>query len=811
MIKIISRTFSYSLSVVLLVTMIGCSRNDAANDTGSSGAAGRESVLIGQFTESLDNKAFVQTSALSLPVLSGYLPNIENVTIIDELVYFTSTANVASDSLEHKTRIFSLDISNRDNPVLVELSGYTVPPPPPDTEAGGVHITTMHIGSDGTHLWVAEAGRFVDFDFPPSFDVDNAEPDEIWEYTRLLESYQTIRKLDSTGAEVLKVDISELSRAHDWVGIAAFNVDADGNVFIGSGHRMYALNANGESLFTLDTSGFVNHGGMIRLQDGSVALTSHTMTGTIELQMIDTANKTWGDTLVLPSDTLTIFPGNEEGTIFCNSRTALYVVELATGDYAQLLRWSDIDLATTELTNFTFVGDEHIMFTYNDYRYTSSAEYSVVTMIMSYSLAELSELPEVVTLTIARAGTDSFATNAIRHFNRTNTKYRIELIDYVDVRGDISGLAILEGRNQLILDIISGSVPDIIALDINMFEELVSSGIFENLYEYIDNDPQLNRSDLMEDVFGKLEVDGALYHIFPFFGVSTISGSSDVLGSNPRWDFAAFRNVIETNPQAAFPMGKFWSFDEYLFSILSIEDLVNWETGTTYFDRDDFSEILKWVKDNYSEDVLVEIDPIFGWFFNTEELIRTGDQIMIRDAVASFAYHAALQCVFGGDVVYKGTPRTEGVGNYLSFYGSVAISSISDNKKGAWEFVRMFLTEEWQQENVASFDNFLKFPTNRAVFQKELTDSMSPDGPEIVYFSPFDSDIEIDPLAQRDVDKVLALIESAVPPQFGHIGALYDIILESVHDYMNGRTSLEDTVRVLQNRAAIFVSERQRR
>jgi len=802
--KMFPRVMSIFISLVLIVLITGCGRSD----TSGSGSTNIESVFIGRLAAGLEDKTFIQSLELSLSTLSGNFPNIQNAVIVGNIVYFTSADYIAANSLMLKTRFFSLDISNPDSPVLAELDNYSVPLPPEDTHAGGVYITAMQFDSAG-NLWVAESGRYFAFDLPPGFDVDDAEPEEIWEYQRLLESYQTIRKLDSSGAEIMEIDISHLTRAADWIGVAAFSIDDNDNVFIGSGQRMYALNSSGEALFTLETSGFINHGGMIRLPNGSVALLSYAQRS-FDMQIIDFENKTWKNAISLPSGTLAVFPGDEENVFFYSDHTFLNVVDYSTNEYLRVFNFSEIGLSPVTLDNLIFTDDGDIMFTIVDQRINSTNEISFETMIMKFSRAEEANQPEVITLTIPSLGSDDIALEAIRYFNRTSTTYRIEFIDYVDMRGAISGIELMAARNQLVLDILAGNAPDIIPLNPNMFEDLVGSGLFEDLYDFIDNDPEINRSDLMEEVFNKVEVDGALYHIFPFFGVATISGNSDILGRNPGWDFTTFRNVIEANPQAAFPHGKFHDFEDYLYTLFSLGDFVNWESGTAHFDRGDFSEILKWVKDNYSEDVLAELDPMYGLRFNTEEHLKAGDQIMIRDTIPSFTHHAALERVFGGNAVYKGYPRVEGNGNFLISSGSVAISSISNNKEGAWEFVRMFLTENWQQQNVNTFSNFYKFPTNRAVFEKALIESMSADGLETIYFSHFDSEIEVEPLTQRDVDKVLALIESAVPHQFVHSAALYDIILESVHDYMNDRTNLEETVRVIQNRASIFVSERQR-
>jgi len=61
-------------------------------------------------------------------------------------------------------------------------------------------------------------------------------------------------------------------------------------------------------------------------------------------------------------------------------------------------------------------------------------------------------------------------------------------------------------------------------------------------------------------------------------------------------------------------------------------------------------------------------------------------------------------------------------------------------------------------------------------------------------------------LTEAQVQQVLDLIDSAIV-NFGADGALRDIVMESALDFLSGRSSAEDTVRIVQSRASIFMAE----
>lgn len=141
----------------------------------------------------------------------------------------------------------------------------------------------------------------------------------------------------------------------------------------------------------------------------------------------------------------------------------------------------------------------------------------------------------------------------------------------------------------------------------------------------------------------------------------------------------------------------------------------------------------------------------------------------------------------------KGYPNKGRNGHFLYTEDKLAIVESSPHKDAAWSFVRTILNKDWQLDNAGLF----YLPTNKAaydaVIQKVLDEGMLDTPPG--YFS------------QEDMDMIAQVIDS-LPDGARFDNDLYDIIYEEAADYFSGLQSAEDTARIIQSRAGIYVAER---
>jgi hypothetical protein len=273
-----------------------------------------------------------------------------------------------------------------------------------------------------------------------------------------------------------------------------------------------------------------------------------------------------------------------------------------------------------------------------------------------------------------------------------------------------------------------------------------------------------------------------------------------------------FRAVLDANPQADMPMGMWLTKMNFLTMAVffSLEEYVNWETGNVYFDTGGFAQLLE-----FANRFPVDFDwndwddGGMGWI-GEDELISTGRQIMSQTSLGGFQDMQRFFSIFGGDIVFKGFPTESRNGNSFSIGTSLAITTSCVDKNGAWEFMRTFLTPQWQRENTS-----WQFPINQTVFDEKIVEAMTERedsgmddwARSSVVRMPTMPGMGMDePLTQAQVNQVLALIES-ITGFTDYNQALMEIIQEGAEDFFNGRGSAQDAARIIQSRASILVAE----
>jgi len=420
-----------------------------------------------------------------------------------------------------------------------------------------------------------------------------------------------------------------------------------------------------------------------------------------------------------------------------------------------------------------------------------------IVEIAVFTRKHYSDLPEFTTLTLAAFSLSQDLQTAVRLFNRSNFAYKIQIVEYFDpYSGDF-----YSGLERLSLEIMTGNIPDILDVAGLPLETFAARGLLLDLYQLIDSDPELTRDDFMQGALRAAEIRGGLYHAFPLFAIDTIVGSPLVLGSEAGWSVDEFIAVMEANPQADRPLGSMMRREDFLQTVASlyINELIDWDVGTTHFYRDSFIRLLEFAGTLGAQyDLTAPHEPA---------LIASGRQIMSMSgspmSFASFSDYLIYRAIYGGELIIKGLPTNGASGNVMSIESGIAITTATENVDGAWQFVRTFLTEQWQLENTWRGFGFL---TNRAAFEARAQAEVAPRRfPSTVGWGD-GWEFELDDPTAEDVELIISVIDSLAGISGMDIN-LMNIIMEGANDFWNGRNSAEDAARIIQSRASIFVAE----
>jgi len=257
-----------------------------------------------------------------------------------------------------------------------------------------------------------------------------------------------------------------------------------------------------------------------------------------------------------------------------------------------------------------------------------------------------------------------------------------------------------------------------------------------------------------------------------------------------------FVNVLDANPNADLPLGQGLTKLNLLQALFmfSMDDYVDWDAGKVNFDSSGFIALLEFANTLPDE---------YDWnddYIPMHELISTGRQIIAATGFYDFDDYLMNRAIFGGEIVFKGLPSENRNGNSLTTGTAFAITEKCKDPDAAWAFLRSFLKEEWQKENI-----WYGIPVNKNVFEKMLSDAMDETRGGASSIDGFL--VEMEPLTQEDVNSIMALINS-VTGTVGQDDALWNIISESAADFFNGSSTAQNAARIIQNRASTYISER---
>ncbi|MCQ2558943.1 MAG: extracellular solute-binding protein, partial [Oscillospiraceae bacterium] len=199
--------------------------------------------------------------------------------------------------------------------------------------------------------------------------------------------------------------------------------------------------------------------------------------------------------------------------------------------------------------------------------------------------------------------------------------------------------------------------------------------------------------------------------------------------------------------------------------------------------------------------------------------IQNGEQMLLNVFMSDFNSLQEYAAYFGGKATYIGFPNESGNGSMISGDAGYAMSSACKNKEAAWEFLRIFFTEDYQKEYVYNF------PSNIKAYELKEKDAMTPiyrkdengnflldeDGNRIeesrggMGFED-GTTVEFYAITQEQADQIRELIASTTHT-VRYDDSINSIVNEVVEAYYSNQKSAEETAKLVQSRVSLYVNE----
>ncbi len=337
-------------------------------------------------------------------------------------------------------------------------------------------------------------------------------------------------------------------------------------------------------------------------------------------------------------------------------------------------------------------------------------------------------------------------------YNDTNSETKITVTHY-------------DNYKDLNFDISTGDIPDIIVSD-NDFEikEYIEKNTFIDLLPFINNDDQISYDDF---IFKMNDENNHTYIVYPYFSLRTMLTDEET----GIFTFDSFFNVADINDNKIFYAHDRTSLLHLILPHLVTEyvDIVN---STCNFSDGTFAKIIELINNQNCYNSFEKLpSPI------NDELCK----FVIKD------YNNFTEFQENTSLNICGFPGNEKSHNYINTDMCIGITNNCTSKEAAWEFIRQYFTEEYQQKIAQEQEHF---PINKNAYETMLnvTKNNSSDNTEAEY-----------------ADKINSAVYDA--EIIWNMNNVYNIIDSETKEFFEGNIASQDVVQSIQSKIGLYLKE----
>ncbi len=416
---------------------------------------------------------------------------------------------------------------------------------------------------------------------------------------------------------------------------------------------------------------------------------------------------------------------------------------------------------------------------------------------------------EDTVIRFAVSGDNGNINKAVKKFNEADNGYIVELVYYNQNTDESDSLNITDF--DLVQDIINTSDIDIITgysfIEEANYKNLQQKGAFADLYQFMENDTEINTQTLNSHVLQLNEIDGKLFSIPTFYTANTLIGNPEYVGTEENWTIDELIDYWRQMPDnATINQARTKECTYYTLLRNNLELYIDCEKGIVNFDCEDFRKALAFCnKFEYNNQQKTEYD------YEAEDFCSDC-------SITSFQSIATYDV--GNDkpkVTFVGYPSYSNSGAYLRAWGdsfSISVKADENRKKGAWEFIRTFFSEEWQEENVLSYhDRTSDYATQNAFcMNKKALENIKNNTVNKKYSPPtYESKGETFTTYFPTIEDCNALEDYLNSINRWEVHTYEDVSLiveEEAFAYFAGEISIDECIERIQNRTSIWISEK---
>jgi len=617
---------------------------------------------------------------------------------------------------------------------------------------------------------------------------------------------------DLDGKYLWETEIEGLQSEEEWLYVGNISIGNDGTVNVMlAGDNVYRVKIKDgvasvrQELPEQVAKIFSNHGSIITKADGTLLVSYYDENDWTKMFFVsyDPVTDVVGTPAEMPqsfsySGYYAINAGVGKDVVYATN-DGVYGLNLGDTESTKMMDYINSDVAISYIENLVELDDKSFLAIYYDM-------YDYDLQIGKFTYVDPASIPDKAVMVLAGNYINNNMKKRVIDFNRDSDTYRIVLKEYEKYNTYEDYQA---GFNKLNNDIITGNMPDMLICDNLPVENYISKGLLVDIGEKIANDSDLSQVEFVQKVFDAYSIGGKLYQVIPSYTVCTMIGKSSIVGDKTTWTMAEMQNILKTLPEGTEMFSELTrSYFMNMVMQYCGSDFVDVETGKCEFNSQNFIEMMEFAK------TLPEQldDEYYQQFWETyESRFRENKTILSNLSIGEFqSLNYTINGMYGEDVSYIGFPTQSGQGAYVNVSTSYAISARSQHIDAAWEFLRYYLTDEYQTNGdnwglpiqVKYLKEKAQEATKRPYYEDENGNKVEYDD----YYYINGESVILPPMSQVQVDELVAFVQSVDKPYYNNT-EIINIVNEEIESFFTGQKTADAVAAIIQSRAQIYVDE----
>lgn len=490
-----------------------------------------------------------------------------------------------------------------------------------------------------------------------------------------------------------------------------------------------------------------------------------------------------------------------------DSNIALYDPNSKKTD--NIANYIDCEIIGNNIGSIFVTEENQIVLYLHDYE-TNTNELVYLTEIDPANVVE----KEIITLGTLYAEASNLE-KAVVNFNKKSDKYKIKITEYADInnlQSEEDYLSVLSAMNSAFL---SDDCPDIIDLTYANRENLVNKNILLDLNEFFDYTSKYRKDDYFSNVLDAYTINGVLTSIPKTMNLNLVIGGQSLLEDyKDGWTLQDFMDICKEYPNAQ-PF-EYATKEQMLYSMLSENSkmFLDYTNGTCDFDNEEFKDILSFCN-------LFPDDFDYASYEGV-----TSDDYMKHNVLFANTYVSSVEdillykAMLGEPVYLMGYPDQSGK-NEVCFAADATygVSAKTQHKEAIFEFLETLLEEE-----ITEYSYVNGMSARKSIFEQQCEKAMKEEyiydengeimtdekgeylkTPKITY-GIGDETFELYAASQEEIDMLkdaMSRANKVIESDY----TLYNMIFEEAQPYFKGQKSIDETVKVIQSRMSMYISE----